>query len=498
MNRVMDALRVQRWLFIAIAGVVIVVLVATVFDRQGGESIPNASAIEPVGSAVLLCPEPGAGADLGVRVTAAVVPGQGGQVDRPGNAGMETLPGKESAKATISTPGGQAQINAFGKRLPAIRAYGVGSLAPGLIANQWGRDPRGNGRGMASTACASAGADFWFVGGGAIAGRQTRVVLVNPDDTPAVVDVIVHGTDGLIDAPAGKGLVIKGLDRAVVRLDVLAPGVKATAVHVIARAGRVGASVADEQMSGLAAIGTDWIPQSTTPATKLYVPGVMPGKGARVLSIVTPGIDDATVHIRVISPNGTFAPADREQIDVPAESVISLDMSDVIGGDAATLEVTSDVPVVAGMRQFFGGRGVQDETAFSSSAQPMTSASAVSGLPVRMSTDIRVAITAPDTDVKVDIVLLPYKGGKDAAQPTAPIRVNVPAGEVRFVLLPEPQAEWFTAVITPVEGSGPYLASHRVREKSTYGDLVTGYPWTPLRTQVRVPTAQVDPGLTVQ
>ncbi|MEY4136533.1 MAG: hypothetical protein RL205_661 [Actinomycetota bacterium] len=498
MNRVMSSLRAQKWLWIAIVGVAIVVLLGTLLDKRGSESIPDASAVEPVGSAVLLCPEPGAGSDLGVRVTAAVVPGQSGQSDRPGKAGMETLPGKESAKSTITTPGGQAQINAFGKRLPAIRAYGTGSLAPGLIANQWGRDPRGTGRGMASTACASAGSDFWFVGGGAIAGRQTRVVLVNPDDTPAVVDVIVHGTDGLIDAPAGKGLVIKGLDRAVVRLDVLAPGIKATAVHVIARAGRVGASVADEQMSGLDAVGTDWIPQSTAPSTKLYVPGVMPGKGARVLSIVTPGIDDATVHIRVMSPNGTFAPADREQIDVPAESVVSLDMSDVIGGDAATLEVTSDVPVVAGMRQFFGGKGVQDETAFSSSAQPMTTASAVSGLPVRINTDVKVAITAPDTDVSVDIVILPFKGGKDAAKPTAPIRVTVPAGEVRFVGLPEPQAEWFTAVITPAAGSGAYLASHRVREKSRFGDLVTGYPWVPLRTQVRVPTAQVDPGLTVQ
>lgn len=259
MSRVMMALRAQRWMWIAIAGVAIAVLVGTLLDKRGSESIPVASAIEPVGSAVLLCPEPGAGSDLGVRVTAAVVPGQDGQLDRPGKAGMETLPGKESARASIETPGGQAQINAFGKRLPAIRAYGVGSLAPGLVANQWGRDPRGSGRGMASTACASAGSDFWFVGGGAIAGRQTRVVLVNPDDTPAVVDVIVHGTAGLIDAPAGKGLVIKGQDRAVVRLDVLAPGIKATAVHVIARAGRVGASVADEQMSGLDAIGTDWI-----------------------------------------------------------------------------------------------------------------------------------------------------------------------------------------------------------------------------------------------
>ena len=52
---------------------------------------------------------------------------------------------------------------------------------------------------MASTACAVAASEFWFVGGGAIAGRQTRIVLVNPDETSAVVDVIVRGPDGVID-----------------------------------------------------------------------------------------------------------------------------------------------------------------------------------------------------------------------------------------------------------------------------------------------------------
>ena len=85
--------------------------------------------------------------------------------------------------------------------------------------------------------------------------------------------MIVHGPDGIIDAPAGRGLVIKGQDRLVVRLDVLAPGVTATAVQVLVRTGRVGASVDDEQQAGLATVGTDWIPQAAEPATKVYVPG---------------------------------------------------------------------------------------------------------------------------------------------------------------------------------------------------------------------------------
>lgn len=196
-------------------------------------------------------PRAGAGTDLGVRVTAAVVPGQPGQDGEAGAAGLETLPGRESASSAIEVPGGQAQVEAFGTRLPAIRAYGEGSLAPGLIADQWGRDPGGQGRGMASTACAPAASEFWFVGGGAIAGRQTRIVLVNPDETSAVVDVLIHGPSGLHRRARRPRPRRQGQDRLVVRLDVLAPGATATAVEVLARTGRIGASVDDEQRTGL-------------------------------------------------------------------------------------------------------------------------------------------------------------------------------------------------------------------------------------------------------
>ena len=493
------ALSGARPLAIAAVAVLSVTLLCTLIQRPVPAVSEGATSVQPIGSSVLLCPEPGAGTDLGVRVTAAIVPGQPGQdvPDAAGEpasaAGLETLPGKESASSNINVPGGQAQVEAFGTRLPAIRAFGVGSLAPGLVADQWGRDPGGQGRGMASTACAPAASEFWFVGGGAISGRQTRIVLVNPDETAAIVDVLIHGPNGVIDAPAGRGLVIKGQDRLVERLDVLAPGVTATAVQVLVRTGRVGASVDDEQRVGLATVGTDWIPQAAAPATKVYVPGIINGAGARVLSVVAPGDNDAIVNIRLITAEGTFTPTDRARLEVSAGSVVTIDMSLVLDGQPATLELTSDEPIVAGVRMFFGGQSVQDETAFTAGDQPYSEPSAVSGLPVRAATDVRLSITAPDTDAEVDIVLLPFRGGKEAAVPTAPRRVKIGAGKVRYIkLLPPAGIDWYTAVVTPVEGSGPVLVAHRVREKSRFGDLVTGYPWSPLRTQVTVPTAQQD------
>ena len=494
----MRSMTAQRPLVIALVGALVVVVVGTIFTHVFTKPSVAPVVIEPIASSVLLCPEPGAGSQLGVRVTAAVVPGQPGQRAGSGSAGLQTLPGAHQRSVSIRTPGGQAEVLAFGTKLPPIRAFGEGNLAPGFIADQWGRAPRGAGRGMASTACAPAGADFWFVGGGAVAGRVTKVVLVNPDDSPAVVDVQVLGPQGLLSAPGGRGLVVPASSRTVVRLDVLAPGVKATALHVIARSGRVGASVEDQQLSGLNVIGTDWIPAAAPPSTDVYVPGVMPGKGARVLSIAAPGQTDATVNLRVLTPSGSFAPADRSTITVPGQSVVNLDLSSVIGQVPATLQLSSSVPVVAGMREFFGTSSVQDETAYSAGAQPLTTTAAVSGLPVRPSTNVSVAVSAPAGDVTVKLELLPYTGGSQASAPTSIRLIHVPSGQVVNTVISTPNASWFTAVVTPQAGSGPYLVAHEVRESSSYGDLVTGYPWPALRTLVQVPHTTGDPALSVQ
>ncbi|MDP2012729.1 MAG: DUF5719 family protein, partial [Actinomycetota bacterium] len=448
-----------------------------------------AVAMEPIQSSVLLCPEPGVGAQAGARVTAAVVPGQAGQEEGAGLVNLTTLVGRVSAKARLTAPGAQTEISAAGRKLPPIRVVGTGSLAPGLIANQWSRSPRGTGRGMASTPCDSAGSDFWFVGGGAVAGRQTRVVLVNPDNFAAVVDLVIYGPGGIVDAPGGRGLVVSPLQRMYVRIDALAPGVATSAIHVIARTGRIGASVDDDQMSGLQSIGTEWVPRAAAPAKHVYVPGVFPGSGARVLAIAAPGDQDAQVSINVMTSDGTFQPAERDQITVPSDSVVSMDMSSVTQGQPTTLELTSDQPIVAGMRQFFGSRNQQNDTAYASGAQALMTTAAVSGLPVQGATRVRLALTAPKGESKVKISLYPYLGRDVVSSAVQEREVTIPAGTVKWIPLNLQQnSSWFTAVVTPVN-SAPFLVAHQVLENSRFGDLVTGYPWQAVRTQVAVPTA---------
>ncbi len=492
--------RLASPMYLRTAVITVVLIVGLgVVGQFGINSVTTAPVqTEPIQSSVLLCPEPGVGAQAGSRMTAAVIPDQLGQDKGDGKVVVTTLAGKVSDKAKLTAPGAQTEIAGRGRKLPPISVIGTGSLAPGLIANQWSRDPRGQGRGMASTPCDYAASDFWFVGGGAVAGRQTRVVLVNPDAFAAVIDLVIYGPNGVIDTPGGRGLVVNPKQRMYVRLDALAPGVPSTAIHVIARTGRIGASVDDDQMSGLHSVGTEWVPRAVAPAKTVYVPGVFPGKGVRVLAIAAPGDADAQVSIRVMTKDGTFQPAERDHFTVPNDSVISLDMSSVTQGQPATLELTSDTPIVAGMRQFFGSKKVQNDTAYAAGAQMLTTTAAESGMPVQGATRVRLALTAPKGEAKVQVSLLPYLGKDVVSTPVQIQEITIPAGSVKWLPLTLRQkSAWFSVVVKPLNDQ-PYLVAHQVIERSSFGDLVTGFPWQALHTQVRVPTAHEDPGLPVR
>ena len=480
----------------AVAAVVVVVVGAGTLLRP--EPVPpaqGAAVVEPVGSVSVVCPEPGAAEDLGVRLTAAVVPDLPGQ-DREGLARIVTLPGDRSASAKITVPGGQTQLLAYGIVRPPAEGVAVGGLAPGFVADQWSRDPQGEGRGLASLACAPATASAWYVGGGATVGRRTRILLVNVEDTAAQVDVLVFGPDGPIEAPAGRGVVVRPGSRQVLRLDALVPGAKATAIHVLARTGRVASAVSDIEVKGLEALGSDWIPPSTAPDRTVLVPGVSDGPGPRLLSILAPGDADAAVSVRVLTGEGTFAPVGLETIDAPAGQVVTVDLATALEGQSATVELRSDQPVVAGLRQRIEREGELVETFYSTGAPLLTGPAAVTNLPATRDTRVRLSLTAPSEAAAVDVALLPYDGGDGAAKPTGRQTVEIGAGKVVNVDLPVPTGvEWYTAVVRPREGSGPIVAAHRVVEPGANGLLVTGYPWSPLRVVVLVPDARENLGV---
>lgn len=550
----------------AIAAVILGLLIPTPNAGEG-----DAADAQPVDSSTAVCPEPGSVDGSLTTSTITVIPGLAGQ-DRPGEALIGYLEGGEGdgsgaqeeldpgaaesePRGQITEPGDVAQIESGETRLPALEVRTLGGLAPGLVAAQTTRDSFSDGRGLASQPCLGPDTTWWFVGGGSTAGRESALVLVNPESTAAEVEVAISGPDGPVSTPRLRGLVVEPRSRVVVRLSREAPRLPAAAWRVTVRQGRVMAALSDREAEGFVPRGADWIPASIDPATRVLVPGVVGGEGGRQLLVHAPGELTATVRVRLITEQGSFVPAATPEIEVPGGSVVTVDLDASLQGDDATVDLQSDLPIVAGVRQRHPGidasAGSLEETSFTTGAAAISSIAAVTALPAERGTAVTVWITAPDDIIEIERAPMPDAPGTDgdsmgdsmsdgtppatdaddsmAAAPTPEagvsstaddtsisvtltvigvspegvalpaseeIIVSVPRGRMVAVDIPRPEgAAWFTAVAA-VSG-GDVVISHRAVRRNKDGSLITGYPWRPLRSTVIVPRAVPAPGLGV-
>ncbi len=492
--------------------------------------------VEPVDSSTAVCPEPGS-VDLSrTTSTMMVLPDLPGQ-DREGSAEITFLGGNddpqlvdESGEAApepvLNQPGDAATVVAESRRLPPLEIRTQGSLAPGLVATQTTLDSFNEGRGLASLACLGPATSWWFVGGGSVAGRETNLVLVNPESTPAELEVQISGSEGPITTPRLRGIVVEPRSRTVVRLNREAPRLPFVAWHVQVRAGRIVAALQDKEYDGFFPRGADWIPASAEPSTRVLVPGVIPGEGGRQLLIHAPGDLDATVQVRLVTDGGSYVPSALSEVSVPGGSVVQVDLDAAAEGQAVTVDLSSDEPVVAGVRQRHPGidatKDALDEISFTTGAVPISTLAAVTGLPAQRATAVTVWLTAPGElrtisseplplpsdepdptpsqaieqlpPVTVTLRVLPVDEAGQALPGPEDIVVTVPRDRLVAVQIPRPEGAFWYALQALPDG-GEVVIAHEALKRNANGSLITGYPWTPLRTEVQVPRAVEEPEL---
>ena len=149
-----------------------------------------------------------------------------------------------------------------------------GGEVPVVAAAQWTLATGGDLRGLATTGCVPATTDTWLVGGSTRPGHRARLLLANPGVSPAVVDVTVHGPQGVVQAPAGNGVTVSPGQQQALYLEALAPGIPALAVHVQARSGRVAPTLHSSVIRGMVPGGTDDVPAAAPAARRQVIPGV--------------------------------------------------------------------------------------------------------------------------------------------------------------------------------------------------------------------------------
>ena len=182
---------------------------------------------------------------------------------------------------------------------------------------------------------------------GASADYRTELVLTNPDDGQAEVDLRFYGRNGIVVVPGSPGLIIDGRTSRTVSLQSLVEVEGPLTVSVRAGEGRVSAMALDRRSAGTQPQGADWQSSSVSPTATMIIPGVPEGAGARELVVANPGPTRAEVGVEVLGIEGAFAPIGAETLVVPPESTASVGLTGGLAGQSGSIRLTSTQPVTA-------------------------------------------------------------------------------------------------------------------------------------------------------
>lgn len=391
------------------------------------------------------------------------------------------VPGSGQGPVVLSRGGEVATFGTPVDQAVAVAATAVGERAGGLEAEQVSRGVDGRNRGLAGTRCESTVQDTWFVGGGTKPGVESEVLLVNPYDDEALVDLELLTESGPSSAPGLRGIVVPGRQRKVVRLEDLEPDQRAIATRVHTRVGRVAPALRDSRylVGPDTAYGVDWVPRAGLPASVVDLVGLPAGNGDRLLYIALPGEDDALVDIQLTLAEEQFVPVDLREMTVRAGTIAIVDIEKVLEGRAASVRVSSQgAPVLAGAYAENRARfNPIRELAWIGPTAPLTGPAVVTDSRVTRDVDTNLILSAPDAPARVVVQLLPQAKVRQAMPP--PVTVNVPAGRLvtlrladrRFVA--DPPSDQRPFLVTPAPGSGPVYAARALVERGLRGPLFT-------------------------
>ena len=488
LNRVVELLR-RPWVTVT-ATAVAVTLVAGVGTLLSPTTSPEIRqpTVEPVASSEFVCPFTFGTKALTSAISTGVAPLP---AITTGRAMLSELAIKQTTPPqVVTTPGKPVYDVIRGSTVPPRIARAVGSFAAGLAADQTMRSGQGQTRGLAAAPCQRPIVDGWLLGGPTTAGRITQVLLVNDDERAAQVDLLVTTTQGETAIPATAGIVVPALSRTVVRLDRLAPGQALTAVHVVARVGRVVAAGLVQQSFGLVPLGIGVL-SVTQPSTRTVIPGI-PGTVTTARLVLLAPEADTDVSVSLLSADGSFVPAGLDAVSLERGKLTSLDLLPALGGESAGVLITSDSPVVAAVTVSVGKAPDLSEMDVTSGTGVLSAPGVISALQGgNFRNSVSLAAPAGAASVTLDL----YDGTSPAKAWTT--TVSLAPGSSKTVAIPiastRPDG---MLVVTPSSGGSVYV-TRRLEENGTRGPMLAFAPVYPTRATTVVPPVAVRPGLSV-
>ncbi|RFA15265.1 hypothetical protein B7R21_04385 [Subtercola boreus] len=348
-------LRIVTSVVVVAAGVAAVTAAATVPWPSVSTGVPSVTVTPVASDQTRACPGP-----------FVTVP-----TDAGGGSSSLASPGGGFAIWTGSTPSGTSvtTTDLAAPDSPGSDAKPQKLTAPGgdgiLIAGSQSEQQFTGGEliGLATSACAEPVADSWLAAGSTTTGRSSVIVLSNPTDVAATVNLAIFSEAGAVPAPGASGIVVPANTQKSLTLAGLAPDALSPVIHVTATGGQVYATLQQSIVRSLDPGGVDLAGPTEAPSTSHTIAGMqIVSTSAIAERAADPASSDLPAALRVYVPGSAGAAVavtfKSETLGVPDVTASYSALAGVVTDfpfpslpdDTYSVTVTSDQPVVVGSR----------------------------------------------------------------------------------------------------------------------------------------------------
>jgi hypothetical protein len=441
-------------------GLLLILGAGTVLGHQGGAS--DAGRIPLVGRTTTICTTsaPPNGKPAGKTQVSAVsireAPNRAGLLtgstlkSKPSELKL-TEPGKGAQQSSVTSP---VMISADGVMASTSSAVIVGDVIEGPEA------------GLKAAPCLAPATSHWFSGLGATDADRTDLILSNPDDAQAQVDLRFYGRNGRVVVPGSPGVLIRAHESRTVSLSSLVKADSQLSVAVQASQGRVTAVAKRTQSNELKPAGVDWQIPSSSPSPVAVIPSVPEGDGGRQLVVTNPSATRASVAVQVLGLQGPYEPSGAASLDVPPESTATANLEEGLAGEAGSIKLTSNVPVTGAVISTSRRSGPGADVAIQSAAVPLIR-TGVSAVATSNIADTQLIVSnSGDRDAQITFEVFSYDGVTLRTNDillgpniTATRRLNSPAPSYLVVKVPDDSSVVGGVVLTQPERDVAGLAT---------------------------------------
>lgn len=349
------------------------------------------------------------------------------QGDDVASAGAAAGFGQPGATIATDTPPEQTALTApdnltgdqFGLPTVVSVASEPGEGTPPIAVAQSQTASLDDLSGFAATACGEVSADSWLVGGSTDVGRTSLLSLNNPTRTDAVVDLAFFSETGEIDAPGALGIIVKAGEQRLFSLASFAPGVRTPVIRVQTTGGQVSAVLQQSIIRGITPGGVELSAATSPPATDQTIAGVVVPASAPTavgetyddsigaVRVFVPGTETAQVTLTFVSEQGAENPPPLTY-EFEGGVVSEVNLANLPTG-SYSVEITSDLPLVAAARMTAGEGEATDFAWFAASA-PLADETKIAVAPGQ---GPRLHLVNPTDDVAE--VVLTDRGGAETS-----------------------------------------------------------------------------------